>query len=101
MSKEGIRSPELYECGESRDLEKIVGDHVEEGDQGPPEVESSSAHVCFEGKRYGGEHHGEDDQCQADNAQDQVDFHQLAGQRALAKTAGQAAHDSFAFQHGQ
>ena len=49
------------------------------------------AHICLEGQWNGGEHHGQHDQRQADDAQHQIHFDQLAGERAQTKTARQAA----------
>src|ERR1700761_5750312 len=94
-----VDAPEMDEGSQPGHLEEVAGYQVEQGYEGPPEIERGSAHVGRKGQWDGGEDHRQHDQCQTDDAQNQVDFDKFAAQWTQVKTACQAGNDSSTLEH--
>ena len=63
---------------------------VEHAHEDPPRVERRALHHGLEGQRNSRKDHGEDDQRQLDDAHDEVDLDELAGEGTEAKAADKA-----------
>ena len=94
-----VEAPKLDEGSQPGHLEEITGQEVEQGYKGPPEIKRGSGHVGREGQWDGGEDHGQHDQCQTDDAQDQIDFDKFAAQFTQVKTAQEARKNSCSLEH--